>query len=163
MNSIRLRDIVDECFQDYYKPAMLLATTTCNWKCLVEQGLSTSLCQNMPLCENPIVEVPYEEIAQRYLTNPITHALVIGGLEPMLQQDEVFGLIQYLRSHNITDDIVIYTGYYPDEIVETIDKLGELSNIIVKFGRYTPGHNPHFDQTLGVKLVSDNQYAIRIS
>lgn len=163
MNSIRLRDIVDECFQDYYKPAMLLATTTCNWKCLVEQGLSTSLCQNMPLCENPIIEVSYEEIARRYLVNPITRALVVGGLEPMLQQDEVFGLIQYLRGHGITDDIVIYTGYYPDEIAEIVEKLRELPNIIVKFGRYMPMHNPHFDQTLGVKLVSDNQYAIRIS
>ena len=61
------------------------------------------------------------------------------------------------------DDVVIYTGYYPDEIAGTIKNLEKLPNIIVKFGRYTPGHNPHFDQTLGVKLVSDNQYAIRIS
>lgn len=163
MNSIRLRDIVDECFQDYYKPAMLLATTTCNWKCLVEQGLSTSLCQNMPLCENPIIEVSYEEIARRYLSNPITRALVIGGLEPILQQDEVLGLIQYLRSNDIVDDVVIYTGYYPDEIASAIDRLKKLSNIIVKFGRYTPGHTPHFDATLGIKLISDNQYAIKIS
>ena len=117
----------------------------------------------MPLCENPIIEVSYEEIARRYLANPITRALVIGGLEPILQQDEVLGLIQYLRSNDIADDVVIYTGYYPDEIASVIDKLKKLVNIIVKFGRYTPGHIPHFDATLGIKLISDNQYAIKIS
>jgi len=163
MNSIRLRDIVDECFQDYYKPAMLLATTTCNWKCLVEQGLSTSLCQNMPLCENPIVEVLFEDIAQRFLKNSITHAIVIGGFEPMLQQDEIIELVRYLRASNIADDIVIYTGYYPDEVIDAVEKLRQFSNIVVKFGRYRPGHNAHFDNVLGVSLISDNQYAIRIS
>jgi hypothetical protein len=32
-------------------------------------------------------------------------------------------------------------------------------NIIVKFGRYRPNQEPHFDKVLGVELASDNQYA----
>jgi hypothetical protein len=43
---------------------------------------------------------------------------------------------------------------------------GELSacpNIIIKYGRFIPNHQPHYDEILGVKLASDNQYAERIS
>jgi hypothetical protein len=35
-------------------------------------------------------------------------------------------------------------------------------NIVIKFGRYRPGQQKHFDEVLGVELASDNQYAKRI-
>ena len=37
------------------------------------------------------------------------------------------------------------------------------SNIIIKFGRFIPNREPHFDEVLGVNLASNNQYAKRIS
>ena len=163
MTSIRLRDIIDECFQDYYKPAMLLATSTCNWKCLIEQGLNTSLCQNSMLCENPIKEIEYSLIAKRYKDNPITTSIIIGGLEPFLQFDEIIGLVGYLRSNDVDDDVVIYTGYNKTEIVKEVEQLQVYQNIIVKFGRFIPNHPTHYDDVLKINLVSNNQYAERIS
>ena len=35
-------------------------------------------------------------------------------------------------------------------------------NIIIKFGRYIPNQQSHFDIVLGVNLASDNQYAERL-
>ena len=38
-----------------------------------------------------------------------------------------------------------------------------MPNIIIKFGRFVPMQQPHFDPILGVNLASDNQYAKQIS
>lgn len=61
------------------------------------------------------------------------------------------------------DDVVIYTGYYPDEIKDALDVLKGFNNIIIKFGRYIPNRQSRYDEILGVTLASDNQYAERIS
>ena len=61
------------------------------------------------------------------------------------------------------DEIIIYTGYYPEEIEEKINKLKQFANIIVKFGRYIPDRPSRYDEVLGVTLISDNQFAKRIS
>jgi hypothetical protein len=66
-----------------------------------------------------------------------------------------------LRQHS-QDDVVIYTGYTWDEIHEQVEFLRGYKNIVVKFGRYKPGQESHMDDVLGVKLASDNQYAIRL-
>ena len=60
------------------------------------------------------------------------------------------------------DDVVIYTGYNKDEIVSEINELKDFGNIIVKFGRFVPDQESHFDETLGVELCSPNQYAERV-
>jgi hypothetical protein len=62
---------------------------------------------------------------------------------------------------------VIYTGYNPDEVISRVEEIynivrGKLS-LIVKFGRFVPGQKPHFDDVLGVELVSDNQFAKKIT
>ena len=57
---------------------------------------------------------------------------------------------------------MIYTGYLKDEILEKIDQLRKFKNIIIKFGRYIPDSEKTFDETLGVHLPSDNQYAEKI-
>ena len=103
-----------------------------------------------------------DEIFRRYINNPITKAIVIGGLEPMLQFDEVLELIKTVRDNNCNDDIVIYTGYYLDEIADKIRVLTEYKNIIIKFGRFVPNQKKHYDEVLGVYLASDNQYAKKI-
>ncbi len=159
---IRVKAIVDEDFINYKKPSMLIATCFCNWKCLKEQNLDISICQNSQLVLNNIIDIPTERLIKRYLNNPISKAVVIAGLEPMLQFDEVLEFVQEFREKS-QDDIVIYTGYYENEVAEQIEKLKQFENIIVKFGRFIPNCNKRYDDILGVWLVSDNQYAVKIS
>ena len=86
----------------------------------------------------------------------------MGGLEPFDSWDDLYSLIKALREHT-SDLVIIYTGYYPNEVREYVSKLRELNNIVVKWGRFVPYQNKHWDNILGVKLASDNQYAERIS
>ena len=95
--------------------------------------------------------------------NPITEAIVIGGLEPFTQFEDIFNLIKYFRENHCDDKFIIYTGYYPDEIKEEINSLKQFDNIIIKFGRYIPNRTEKFDKILGIKLASDNQYACYIN
>ena len=37
-----------------------------------------------------------------------------------------------------------------------------LKNIILKTGRFIPNHKPHYDDVLGVNLISDNQKGVII-
>lgn len=110
----------------------------------------------------PVKEIPLKSFYDAYINNDITKAIVIGGLEPMLQFDEVLSLIKYFREHNCQDMFVIYTGYYKEEIREKIAQLISYKNIIIKFGRYIPNNAPHFDEVLGINLVSNNQYGEQI-
>jgi transcriptional regulatory protein LevR len=96
------------------------------------------------------------------MKNPITSALICAGLEPMDSWEDLKELIQKFREQT-DDDIVIYTGYNKDEINERVKRLSQYKNIIIKFGRYVAGQSPHFDNVLGVNLISDNQYAEKIS
>lgn len=162
MVHIRLKQIIDETFQDYKKPSMLLATCFCDWKCLKEQNLDISICQNSDLAKQKIIDIPIEDIINRYINNPITKAVIIAGLEPMLQFNEVFQFIKEFRKVS-DNDIVIYTGYYPEEIVNQINELKKYKNIIIKFGRYKHESNKKYDEVLGIWLISDNQFALKIS
>jgi hypothetical protein len=158
----RLKDIVDENFQDYKKPSMLLVTCICNWKCLKEDNLDISICQNSTIVNQPTMKVSIDSIINRYLSNPITKAIIIAGLEPILQFDEVLEFVKQFRLR-CEDDILIYTGYYPEEINEQISKLSIYKNIILKVGRYKHNAKKRFDDVLGIELISENQYAIKIS
>ncbi len=161
MVSIRLKQLVDEIFQDYKKPAMLLATCYCDWKCLKERDFDISICQNSDLSKQPNIKVTFDSIISRYINNPITHALIIAGLEPMLQFDEVVDFVKKFREVS-QDDIVIYTGYYPEEVQSKINILKQYGNIIMKFGRFIPDRPTRYDDVLGVILNSDNQYAVKL-
>ena len=120
--------------------------------------MDVSVCQNSSLATQPIKEIDIDAIVNFYLSNPITKAIVIGGLEPMLQFEELTALIEKLRAVTL-DDIVIYTGYKEEELVEQLRELRKYPNIIVKFGRYVPNENAHLDEVLGIELASNNQYA----
>lgn len=161
-HTIRLKGIVFEDFINYKKPSMFLSTIQCNWKCCIEQGLDTSICQNQPLALAEVKTYSIETIIEEYLKNDISSAVVFGGLEPLLQFVELIDFIEIFR-HYSDDDIVIYTGYYEQEIIEALNKLKEYKNIIVKFGRFIPNHKYHYDDVLGIELASDNQYAKQIS
>lgn len=162
-DTIKLKGIVMEDFANYKVPSLFLITTTCNWKCCMEGGFDVKVCQNSELATAEIKEYNIESIYNAYINNPITKAVVIGGLEPFMQFDEIKSLIDYFRWHECFDDIIIYTGYYPDELTEQLMCLQKYDNIVVKFGRFIPNHTPHFDKVLGIELASDNQFAEKIS
>lgn len=157
---MKIKYIMDENFQDYKKPSMLIVMCNCDWKCLRELNLDISICQNSQIAQQKNIEVSIESIINRYLNNPITQAVVIGGLEPMLQFEEVLEFVKQFRKYS-NDDIVIYTGYYPEEIQDKIKELIQYKNIIIKFGRYIPNKDKRFDEVLGVWLASDNQFAVK--
>lgn len=154
--------IKHESFQDYKKPAMLIGMPKCDWKCLTELGLDQSICQNCKLAELENVVISTDSIIHIYENNPITSAIIFGGLEPMLSINELVDFISEFRKNNV-DDIVIYTGYYPHEIQHELTQLSEFENIIIKFGRFVPNKPKVYDDILGIELVSDNQFAKIIS
>lgn len=154
-----IKGITDEDFVNYKVPSMYIATATCSFKCDKEYG--KPICQNSELAKQPSIEVCEDDIVARYLSNPITKAIVFAGLEPMDQYQCILWVLAMLRS--VDDDVVIYTGYNKDEIDYIIPLFQAYKNVIIKYGRYIPGQQPHFDPVLGVYLASDNQYAERIS
>lgn len=159
---MRLRGLKDEDFLQYKKPCMFLILPYCSFKCDKENG--TQVCQNWNLLKQEVIDVPDEVLIERYLDNPITTSLVLGGLEPLDSFSEVNNLINLFRNkYKRDDDIVIFTGYNKEEIVEYIKGLKHYNNIYIKYGRFIPNHTEHFDEVLGVKLGSDNQYAEKIS
>lgn len=155
-----VKGITDEDFINFKVPSMFIASATCSFKCDMEYGLP--ICQNGALANQPDIEVSMIGLIERYQDNPITKAIVFGGLEP-LDDDDTLIFISLLRSMNIMDDVVIYTGYTEEEVGDKLIELKKLKNVIVKFGRFLPGHQPHYDPVLGVKLASNNQYAERLS
>ena len=161
--TMKVKEIVDENFQDYKKPAMLISAVSCDFKCLKELSMDIGICQNMKISKLPNKTVSIQSIFERYVSNPITQAVILGGLEPLLQFDEIISLISYFRSHGCSDDFVIYTGYYPEEIGREIQELKKFKNIIIKYGRFVPNSVSKYDKVLGVSLSSENQHAKKLS
>lgn len=60
------------------------------------------------------------------------------------------------------DVIIIYTGYARSELL-CLDILKNYKNIIIKYGPYLIGYEPHYDNVLGINLASNNQYGEKIS
>ena len=160
---MRIKGIKIEDFVNYKLPSLFIASCYCDWKCCIEQGLNTGVCQNAPLAQSENIDIPDQTIYEHFINNPITKAVVVGGLEPMIQINEVVDLIKLFRNQGEDCLFVIYTGYYPNEIPEPLERLRQYKNIIVKFGRYIPNSQSKYDDVLGVPLASSNQYAEIIS
>lgn len=155
MNTIILKGLVDEDFVNYKKPSMYLIFPTCTFKC------GRANCQNSFIEDlHQRAELNIPKLVKRYLDNPITKAVVCGGLEPMDSFEELFSFVEEFRKYS-DDDIVIYSGYYEEEILDKIEKITQFSNIIIKFGRYIPEEKPYFNEELGVELIGKNQYVVR--
>ena len=153
---MEIKGLISEDFINYKKPSMTIMFPHCTFKC------SEDLCQNSPLVKQESIYLKIDDIVARYINNPITESIVMQGLEPFDSWDDLLKLIGKIR--NITDDdIVIYTGYNKDEIKDKIYLLSEYKNIIIKYGRYIPNQEKHYDDILGVYLASNNQYAEKIS
>lgn len=156
-----IKDIKEEDFVNYKKPSMFIAMGRCNYKCCVDAQVDNSVCQNHALHSEPDIQVDEHELVQRYVKNPITKAVVLGGLDPFEDFRSLLDFVYAFREQS-NDDIVIYTGFEPFEINEKLDVLSNMNNIIIKFGRYIPNSEPVFDELLGVTLASNNQRATRI-
>ena len=151
-----VKQLVDEDFVNYKKPSMFIGFPSCTWKCEKECG--ERCCQNSALAQSPNIDISINSLIERYMKNPITKAVVCGGLEPFDSWDELQCFILNFR-YWCYDEIVIYTGYKEHEIQDKLEWLSLYEPIIVKFGRYMPNQKPHYDEVLGVKLASNNQYA----
>lgn len=157
-----IKSFKDEDFVNYKKPSMFIIMPICSFKCDKENNCL--MCQNSHLAHEPTHEVSDSLLIKRYIDNPITKAIVFGGLEPFDSPNELYSFIAYARDwHGIKDDIVIYTGYTEEELKENnfFKYIIEYPNIVIKFGRFRPNQLPHYDEILGVNLSSDNQYAKR--
>lgn len=156
-----VKQIIDEDFVNYKKVSMFVAFPRCSFKCEKECG--KHVCQNSILATTPNITIPTCKLVKRYIENNISQSIICGGLEPFDSWEMLFSFIYTLREIT-NDDIVIYTGYNNEEIADKIYILKKnFSNIIVKFGRFIPDQEKHYDEVLGVYLASPNQYAERIS
>ena len=153
---MKIKGLISEDFVNYKKPAMTIMFPYCTFKC------GTEYCQNSPLSKAEDIEIDITNIVIRYLNNPITESVVMQGLEPFDSWDDLIGLVGCLR-HSTDDDIVIYTGYYKEEIIDKVETLCKYKNIVIKFGRYIPNQEKHYDEVLGVYLASSNQRGEKIS
>ena len=165
-----VKGIIDEDFINYKKPSMYIATPKCSFKCDKESGCA--VCQNSELTLAHGYNIGIRTLVKRYLTNPITKAIVISGLEPFDSPELLYELVLGFREVGCLDDIVIYTGYTEKELtlddsgrqeVATYNWLRHYPNIYIKFGRFVPNQEPHYDEVLGVNLASDNQYGKKVS
>lgn len=160
---MRVKKVVDEDFVNYKHPAMFIGSISCGGKCCIENGLPLSVCQNDAWRDGATVVIDVDDLVRRYLANDMTKAVVWGGLEPFEQFDDVYSFVKTLRYvYKCNDDVVIYTGYYRNEIENMVSALESFGNIVIKWGRYIPNMPHRYDAVLGVELASDNQFAERI-
>ena len=157
---------------------MFIGFPCCSFKCNIDCG--KIVCQNQHLQNAKTIEISADNICERYLNNDLSKAIVIGGFEPFDSPFDLEALVDTFRNkYSCNDTIIIYTGYNKEEFIgnekhnyENVNyeklmaiysQLKMYKNIIIKYGRYEPGHEPHEDKLLGVKLASNNQYAEKLS
>ena len=168
---MEIKGIEAENFENFKAPALFIAFPRCSFKCDKEAGCA--VCQNSALASSPSIDMSVEAIVDLYVSNPMTEAIVCGGLEPFDSLDDLICLILNLR-YRTSDPIIIYTGYTEEEIESmeyrignelkpVLDILKVYENIVIKFGRYIRNQNKHWDNLLGVELASLNQYAKVVS
>ena len=155
---MKVKFVVDEDFVNYYRPSIFIGFPHCSFKCDKENG--NKICQNSSLAKEPNIEVSADDLIDRFIVNPISKAIVFGGLEPFDDYDDMMELIRKFRVY--TDaDIVIYTGYTEKELADKIPEVTQYHNIVIKFGRFIPNQPSRKDKVLGITLASNNQYAKR--
>lgn len=139
--------------------------TTCSFKCCLELNLPASICQNNNCINNPKVITTIKKLIDLYLNQNMIKSLTFNGLEVLDNLRLLLWFIYYFRQQS-QDNIIIWTGYTEEECKDLIYLIKEKmkwENIIIKFGRYIPNQKFHYDEILGINLVSDNQYSKKIS
>ena len=146
---MKIKCLVDEDFVNYKKPSMYIAFPNCDFKCDREAGCS--ICQNSSLAHEPDIEIDEETLVERYINNPITKAIVCAGLEPFYSPAVLYELVKAFRKVT-DDDIVIYTGFKESEFKHLLayrkflEAFQEFPNIIIKYGRFIPNQEKHYDE-----------------
>ena len=107
------------------------------------------------------VKINTKTIITNYMKNSLVDSIVLSGLEPFDNFDDLKILINDFRTF-FDDDIIIFSGYEDIEIDHKIEELEKYYNIYVKFGRYIPNRKKFFDKLLNVELASDNQYSKKL-
>lgn len=159
---MQLKGIIDCDFVNYKLPCLTLEFPYCTMKCDKLNG--RPICQNSALAHEPNLEINNDQIWQIYKENPLTQAFCCQGLEPFDSPMDLLNFISFIRlDKKCNDPIVIYTGYNKSEayfpFLYEFQVVHKYANIIIKWGRYIIGDEPHYDEVLGVKLASNNQYA----
>lgn len=155
---MKIIDIKDYDICNYKKPSMFIIMPYCSFKCDKENGCQ--LCQNSALAKYNKIDISIDKLIDMYDKNTLVESIVFGGLEPFDSEEDLHCFIMNFRYRHC-DDIVIYSGYTEDEIKEKFNWIYLYENIIIKYGRYRPNQQSHYDEVLGVNLVSDNQYAVK--
>lgn len=153
-------------FSDYKKISLYIPTIKCSFKCVEDAFKEGHVvhCQNYDIYnKKEFLNLSNEEIIKKYIdSNPLIESIIFSGMDPIDDFDDVYDLIVDIRKKYFMD-IVIYTGYYKEEIQDKVDILNKIKNIVMKFGRFKPYLNSKYDRLGGVKLISENQYFERIS
>lgn len=152
-----VKDIVDYDISNYHLPSMFIIFPYCTFKC--NKDCSMEVCQNYKLLDEPNIEINPKDLIQRYLDNPLTYAVVCGGLEPFDSKEDLYDFISAFRKVS-QDIIIIYTGYNEKELKDEIPIIKQFDNIIVKYGRFFPNGVQRYDSNLGKMLASNNQYSV---
>ena len=159
---MKLKGVIFEDWVNYKKCSMVLEFPYCDFKCNRDCGME--VCHNYHMQGYPLLNIRTNKLVELYMQNDICEAVVCQGLEPFDSWDDLWHFISDLRRVSL-DDIVIYTGYTEEEIYNKryiMNNLKQFPNIIIKYGRFVPNQEKHYDEVLGVWLSSDNQYAKRI-
>ena len=171
---MKIKFLIDEDMVNYREPSMFIGFPYCSFKCEIDCG--ENICQNHPNYNSNFIDISVDDLCKRFINNDLSKAIVFGGFEPLDSPFDTETLIDTLRNKYSCDlPIIIYTGYTEDELNGihkkdydgvNYDKLQAVfkqiisyDNIIIKFGRFIPNKESHYDSVLGVKLASDNQYA----
>ena len=86
-----IKDIIETDTVNYKKISMFIIFPTCSFKCDKEYG--GTICQNSELIKTPNIKICADKIVQKYINNPITNAIVCGGLEPFDSWEDLWNLI----------------------------------------------------------------------
>lgn len=112
MKIINVKDY-DIC--NFKKPSMFIIMPHCTFKCDKENGVQ--LCQNCSLAKEPKIDISIDKLIDLYDNNPLTEAIVFGGLEPFDSEEDLHCFLMNFRYRH-ADTVVIYTGYTEEEVKE---------------------------------------------
>lgn len=155
---MKLKGIIDCDFVNYKEPVLTLEFPKCDFKC--DKINKCQVCQNSSLATEPDLNISLQEIWGLYRQNPLTKGFCCQGLEPFDSPVELLDFIRFIRKTKQCNDlIIIYTGYNKGEYDSVEAALVNFTNIIVKWGRYILGDEPHYDKILGINLASNNQWS----
>ena len=90
-----IKGFKDEDFVNYKKPSMFIGFPYCTFKCDKECG--KQVCQNSALANSQGIEISIISLIDRYMNNPITEAIVCGGLEPFDTYQQLLEFITELK------------------------------------------------------------------